>query len=346
MSAMNATPLFGEPLGLSRREVQSFDWHQFIAAAAARDAARLGFINEASAEVEKRIGRPTSGPGAWFIPADLLQRDLTTGTAGALVGTTMPTFAEVFRGSSLVGALPMRTLTGLTSDATVPRMQSVAAAWFTEGGSATDAAPTLGQIALSPKTCSAYVLLSHLFRLQTQGAPGQFVERELARAVGAEVGRALLAGTGSSGEPLTPFSAPGVGTEDGASFTWAKANSLLDGCESVGEPGAVRWVAGSTAASVLRQKERSTGNGFVLDGGQIAGYGCLVSSVAPASQLFCANWNAVLYAQWAGVEIAVAPNGRDSTDYRTGVSAVRVSVMVDFAALAPEALAYTTGELS
>lgn len=349
MGTMNTAhhSLFGAPVNLTSRERQAFDWQSFITAAAQRDSAKLGFVSEVSSEIERRIGRSVSGPNTWFLPPDLLTRDATAANTGALVGVSAPSFIETFRGTSLIGTLPLRVLPGLVGDVTLPRMQSVTAGWFAaEGAQATDAAPVLGQISMSPKTAAAYVLLSQQFRRQTAGAASAFIETELARALGAEVGRALLAGGGASGEPASPFLAPGVATESGASFTWAKALNMLSGCESVGDAGAVRWVAGASAAKVLRQRERASGSGFVLDDSQIAGHQCLVTSAAPASALYCANWDAVSVAVWSGLEIAVSPFGTSSSDFARGCIAVRVTAMVDFAALHPGALAYTTGTLS
>ncbi|MBP6251989.1 MAG: phage major capsid protein [Rubrivivax sp.] len=345
---------FGARLGLTQHEVSQFNWHEFVTAAARGDASKLGMVREWSAATAAKLGRDVTGPSSYFIPPDVLDRqqtrDLDKGsTTGAyLVGTTSPTFGEVFRGSSLIDALPMRKLTGLVGDATIPKMTSVSASWFAEGNEAADAAPVAGQVSLTPYTLGAYLVMTHQFRAQTSASASQFIESELARKLGAEVGAALLAGAGNSGQPLTPFATAGVTEQAGASMTWAKAVALLNPCESVGDSSAVRWVVGANAAAVLRQKVRETGQAsYIMERNEIAGYPAIVTSNAPTGVLHCANWDAVVFAQWAGIEVAVAPYGRGgTTDFASGMFAIRSTAMVDFCTIAPAALARTTGTMS
>ena len=344
---------FGARLGLTQHEISQFSWHEFVTAAARGDASKLGMVREWSAATAAKLGRDVTGPSSYFIPPDVLDRHLTrdlakgSSTGAYLVGTDAPTFGEVFRGSSLLDVLPVRKLTGLVGDVAIPKMTSVSAAWFAEGNEAAAAAPVAQQVSLSPSTLGAYLLMSHQFGRQTAGAPSQFIENEVARKLGAELAVALLAGTGNSGQPLTPFASAGVTEQAGGSMTWGKAVAMLTPCESVGDNSAVRWVVGANAAAVLRQKVRETGQAsYILEGQQIAGYPAIVSSNAPTGVLHCANWDAVVFAQWAGIEVAVAPFGRNGTDFATGTFAIRATCMVDFCTIAPAALARTTGTVS
>lgn len=358
MDAMNtkAPSLLGPRLGLTERELSTFNLGELLHHAARQDAAKLGQLNELSRAVEQATGRSVTAPNSWMLPADVLDRThrrdmLASGVSGSeyLVGVQQVGFAVSYGAASLLDVLPVQRL-NLTGNATMPIGTLSTAGWLSSEGvtEAGTTEPTVAQLGLSPRTCAAVIKYSHtLNAVSPQAAP--FVETMLGVALGREVGKALLGGAGADGEPLTPFAQSGTQTEVGTSWTYDKTLGLIKHAEGFVPGGSVALVASPAAALVLRKTAHTAGVGAADD--KLAGHPLVVYGSSPTDRAYCAAWGAVVAATWGSVELTVAPYGAGTggstlADFGRGRIAMRVMQHIDFGTFAPAYLARSTVDVA
>jgi HK97 family phage major capsid protein len=186
-------------------------------------------------------------PGAsMWVPLEVLnQRDLSVSAqGGASVQTTVDTqiaaFLYPFSATIRLGAT---VLDGLSGNVEIPiGRASVPVAWSsTETQSATEGDPQLGSFSLTPHNITAQIVVSKQLLRQAPGSES-WVKRELALALGAEVDRIALVGSGVSGQPLGVLNTPTVQPIlFGGAATWSSVvnfETLVGKTECA--PGAVR----------------------------------------------------------------------------------------------------------
>ena len=80
------------------------------------------------------------------------------------------------------------------------------------------------------------------------------------------------------------------------------------------------FVGGPDVESLLRQRERVSGNGgFIWDGDEIAGRKAMGTNSAPAGTLVYGDWSSIAVASWGGLQL-----GLDSyTNFKSGIVGVR-----------------------
>lgn len=180
--------------------------------------------------------------------------------------------------------------------------------------------------------------ISHQFEKMLSPAAKVFIERWLGRAMGESLDKALIAGTGSDGQPSGAIHWTGVASTSGTSLGWTGVRAMLKnaGGYAVSDP---QWVLGVTAADLLRSRETFSGAGPVLDGNnRIGGAPALISRAAPDDSAVCAPWDQVTVGQWGAMELSVNPY----TDFKAGKIKLRLLSMVDFTSDSPAAVAVST----
>jgi HK97 family phage major capsid protein len=110
---------------------------------------------------------------------------------------------ELLRAESVVmraGATVLGNLTG--SPVEFPRQEGGATAyWVGENEDITESNQTLGQIALTPKACSALVKLSNRLLSMSNPDAEAMVRRDIAQVIALKIDLAALAGVGTATEP-------------------------------------------------------------------------------------------------------------------------------------------------
>lgn len=314
-------------LGLTRKEVDGFLFGELIQAAATDDLPRLRRYRGYSDAVAASAGRQTTTGWSFFIPGDVLTRDLTAANApgGGFLTSTDVSFGSGLYGASLLGSLPMR-VQPMSANAALAVTSSVATQWLsTEGTQATQADPTFGQRAMTPKTVAAAVFIGRTLSIQTDT---RFIEQELGAKLGEAVATALISGSGAAGEPTGLLTLAGTTSTAGASLAWAGVRSLISAAEGYTAGGLV-FVAGVTAASLLRSREKATGSGMILADGKIDGIPLIVSRCAPADALILAPWPLVVMATWGALEVTITPLASPGA-FQSGKIGVRLMWSVDF----------------
>jgi len=325
-AAPAAQPIAGSAdIGLSEKETRSYSFIRAIRAQAfpndraAYEAA--AFEREVSAAVESKMGTSARG---YLIPNEVLQRDLTVGTASAagdLVFTDARpgSFIELLRNRLALNTLGVQMLTGLTGPVAIPRQTGGATAyWVAEKGSPTESNPTVDQVNLTPKTLGAYTEFSRRLLLQSSIDVEQMVRNELATVIALEIDRAALYGTGSSSQPQGLKLVTGINTKD---FAAAQPTyTELVGMETEinadnADIGAMSYITNSTIYGGFKTtvKASSTAEYVLEPGGTVNGYPVVRSNQVASGDVFFGVWNQMLMGMWGALDLQVNPYALDTS---------------------------------
>jgi HK97 family phage major capsid protein len=347
----------GGDLGMSDKEAKRFSMVRAIRALASRgtpDEGRLmqdaAFEFECSREFAKKVNREAKG---FFVPPEVLKRDLTVGTdsaGGYLVQTTLlsGSFIELLRNRMVVKQAGATILTGLVGDIAIPKQTGAATAyWLSENGAPTESQQTFGQLALAPKTIGAYTDLSRKLLLQSSLDIENFVRGDLAKVLAMGIDLVCLHGTGVSPQPAGIAVTSGIGSvvggTNGAAPDWADVVGLeTEVATDNADVGALAYITNSKVRGKLKRVftnatygERPIwmgGQGF--DGiGEVNGYRAFVSNQvsstltkgnqSASSAIFFGNWADLVIGFWSGIDILVDPYSMSTT------GAVRVTAFQD-----------------
>jgi HK97 family phage major capsid protein len=300
---------------------------------------KKSYERQVSDSIAKRLG-PTRTDAFAYIPIEQT-RDLTVASApggGYLVGTENAPgdfFIDALRAASVTAGMGVQTIDDLTSNVTLPKLTADATTtWLSlESTPATESTPTFGQVAGTPKTVSAYVEISRQLALQTSPAAERFLMRALGAAVGIALDAVLIAGTGTSGEPLGIIGTTGVGSESGASFNWDTATAMIFDVATANGlriPSAAGFVGAPDVEKLLSRRQKFTGSSTpIWDGNAIGGRRAMATNSAPAATLVYGDWSSVVVLNWGGVQIAAD----SSTNFRYGITGLRALWSCDIAVL-------------
>ena len=158
-------------------------------------------------------------------------------------------------------------------------------------------------------------MVSDFFLKQTSMFAQAFIMQALARAVAAALSRALLVGTGSSGQPTGVFNAPGITTVAGTSASYDTVLEMISAVEAASAlltPASAGFVLPASIAQTLRATEKATGSGMVMVRIDLAGYPGIVTEATSPSTLpsrigvSCSCWNTTC---WKLAQILTGPQG-------------------------------------
>ncbi|MCB1998130.1 MAG: phage major capsid protein [Rhodoferax sp.] len=338
MSTATLTRLFGRPVGLTEREAADYGPAAYIEAVVRRDQAAIQRFREVSELTRATHGRPADNLNFVALPPDALvgvaRRDMSAaGVAGSnyLIGTEQPAFIETLRSRSLVGRLPITTI-DCTGHANLPALGATTTGWLpSENDENVDAAITIGAVAATPKYVSARFTVSHQLNRQMGEAGRRALDTEVALGVDAAMAGAILAGSGSDGQPTGLVNTSGIGSQSGGTIAWSAVATLQAGVDAY-DTGDCSWVIGSGASAVLRARTREAGSGrFVFDSDGIAGKPVIVHSSAPSTTAVVGCWRRLALAVWGPLEIAIDPysafaSGKITVAVRQAVDVVPLSI--------------------
>jgi HK97 family phage major capsid protein len=224
------------------------------------------------------------------------RRDLTANTGGEGgygVLTGVDYLSPALRGFSVtadagVSVIPLnRNITGIPFEST-----SAVAAWSaSEGAAPSSSDPTFG---LAPVTwCSVGFAtnVSRKFLKQGGTAAEQLLRTAALNAIGRGVDKAVLAGSGSSGEPEGLATISGTISESGTSLGWSGLQNIRQAVADTGARDAdCAFVATPAVRELLATRERASGSGIVWGEGKIDGHPAHVSAECPSASLFYGPW--------------------------------------------------------
>jgi HK97 family phage major capsid protein len=325
-------------LGISPREERHYSLSRAMLGIA--DGKSAGYEAEVHQQICRMRGIQGSTNSSVFVPTGLiLARDMTAGTANAggyLVATDNlgGSFIDLLRKKAIVAAMGATFMPGLVGNVTIPRQtDSATAQWLTnEAATITESQLTLGQLAMSPKTVSAYTEFSRQLLLQSNPAVDTLIANDLAKVVALAIDAAALSGTGASGQPTGISNTAGIGSVTGTSLAWAGILEFLSDIAgaNVADPQALGFVTTPAVAALLMQRQRFTGTdsplwqGSVREG-KLADVHAMTSTGAPASTMICGDWASLLVGEWGFLELASNP----FANFQAGIVGVRALQSVD-----------------
>lgn len=327
---LNTSGLARAGIGMSKREVQRFSIMRAIRAMSdpsARDEA--AFEIECSRAVEQKTGRRSRG---LFIPADVLHRDLTVGTAsqgGYTVATDLlaANFIDVMRNRSEVMNMGASILSGLVGNVAIPRKTSGSTAyWVAEGGSATESSLAFDQVTMTPKSVTAYVDLTRKLLLQSSMDIELLVRNDLAGSLATAIDLAAINGSGASNQPTGILNTAGIGSvvggTNGLAPTWAHIVDLESAVSVANaDVGSLGYITNAKVRGKLLKTEKATSTAqFVWADGDrpLRGYRAGVSEQMPSnltkgtstgvcSAILFGNFADLMVGLWGGLDLMVDP---------------------------------------
>ncbi len=333
-----AVPPTASDIGMSEKEVRKFSFLRAMNALAnpadrkANDAA--AFEREASDAFAAKVGRASRG---FFVPAEVQRRDLTVGTAtagGHTVATNLlaSSFIDLLRNRMMSLRMGAQLLTGLVGNIAIPRHTGGAQAyWVAESGAPTESQAAFDQVLMSPKTVGAYSDISRKLLIQSSIDVENFVQGDLAKAVGLGLDLAAINGSGASSQPLGILNTTGIGDvfggTNGALPNWdhivklwsniANANAdfgnmgMLTNSRVVGQ--LMRTLKASGVAGFIVENFPDK-DGFTNGGGARIGVSNQVPSnltkgtaVGVCSAIINGNWDDLIIGNWGALDITVDP---------------------------------------
>lgn len=276
-----------------------------------------GFELEVSAEAVRGFGNDFNCRGV-FVPTSMLNRDLSVGSDGSLVGTDHlgQSYIEVLRNASSVTRAGMTILSGLVGNVAIPRQATAASStWISaEDGDATESEATFEQVTLSPKDLACYTEVTRRLTLQSSPAIEGIIRNDLAMAQALGIDSAALYGTGTGGQPTGIAKTTGINAVNFAASapTYAEIVQMIK--EVMADNalmGNVSWLIEANGWDSLsttpRQASGVEGN-FILDmTDRIKGYPYIMSNQVTDNDYFFGNWSDLLMGEWGGLEVNVDP---------------------------------------
>lgn len=330
MQAMNTYIAPNTLIDLTAKQVARYSITELVRAAAHEDHATLRFYDECSRAVAEKTGQQASALRSYFVPGDVLQRDLqaTAGSGAYLVDTQVMGFGSALYAAGLTTRLPLRRVAA-KGNATVATMTAKPTTTWLAGETAelADAAPTFGTVGFTPKTCGTVAWLSR--QLVTQSPDGlRFVEQQMAAAVAEARDVAFIQGSGASGQPTGLLTLSGTTSQSGTSLNYAAIAAMIKNAEGYGG-GTPHVLMGVTVAELLRQRAKVSGSGPIFDGGSVDGLPTHVSRAVPDDAMLVFDPTLVTEVTWGAMEVAVTPLASPEV-FRRGAVGVRIMMTLDY----------------
>jgi HK97 family phage major capsid protein len=343
-------------IGLSEKEQKGYSLLRAMGAAAKQDWSKAGFEREASDAIADKIGREARG---FFVPYDVLKRDLSTGTAAAggdLVGTThmAGSFIEMLRARMMVTNLGAKLLSGLVGDFEIPKQTGGASVyWIGEDDDTTGSDQQFGSVKLSPKTASAKTKFTRRLMLQSSPDVENLVRSDLATAIALGIDKAAISGAGINNEPTGILNISGIGAviggANGAVPGWADIVALeTEVAADDADIGNLAYLTNAKVRGKLKTTEKAANTAQFIWGdgaggdagfGMLNGYRAGASNQVPStltkgtaasicSAILFGNWGDLLIGEWGVLDIQVDPYSAGDS----GGTIVRAFQDVDVAA--------------
>ena len=327
-------------LDMSKSDVRRYSVMRALRAAQNRSWKDAGLELECNKEISKRLNKLPRTETSFFVPLDVMMRDLpvqkrdmtVAGVSGSnyLVSTdNQPgSFIDLLRNTSVALRMGVTRLSGLVGNVTIPKMTAGNTAYWLadENTQITESQPTIGQLSLAPKNVAALTELSHQLMQQSSPDAEQLVLTSIARDIGLAVDVGILRGAGNSGQPTGIITTGSIGSVSGTSLAAAGVlefqsdvaanNALQPGCGYVTTPAVAALLA-------ARPELPSTGTTRLWQGnlleGSLFNFPAMSSAQMSSATMLFGWWPSVVLAEWGVLELMTNPY----SDFTRGLTAVR-----------------------
>lgn len=314
-------------LGLTDKEVQRYSILNVVRALAnpldqrAREAA--AFEIECSRAAEQQLGKVAVG---MLVPTDVLgsNRAFNAGgaantpagsTSGAMsVATDLHagSFIDMLRKKTTIMQLG-RPMAGLVGNVEIPKQNGGATAyWGAEGADALEGTPTLGQVALTPKTVSAFTDITRKLLLQSSVDVEALVIGDIRAAMSQAIDFAGFYGTGATNQPRGLKNYSGINAVDFAAAglpTFAEFVAMETAIASDNaDIESMAYVFNAAMRGHCKTAPRfgaGTESTIWEAGGTVNGYRAEVTNQIAAGDVFHGNFADLIVALWGGLDLVV-----------------------------------------
>lgn len=338
-------------LDLTPGETRNYSLTRALRAAYSGDWQKAGFERSVTLAL---IGTEPFESNRLILPPQILARDLVAGSGpagGFLVSTTVGGVLDSLRPVMATARLGATIITGLQSNSTYARNAGgLTITW--QASEQTQAAETdnfaSGQIALTPKTCSAFVEASRLFQLLAGDVGEAMILKELRLGLATAVDAAAFTGSGASGQPTGIINTAGIGSFPGASLSYSallESQTDILNNNALTEGGRVAFVCRPAVATLLANRQGFNANSGPcwqgpLAEGTVIGCPAISSMQLPAATLLAADFSQLVLAEWgSGVDIRIDPY----SGFLAGRVGMAASISVDVSCGWPAAFSLATG---
>ncbi|WP_294963836.1 phage major capsid protein [Sulfurimonas sp.] len=332
----------GGDVVLSDNEVKSYSLTKAISAAITGDWSKAQDEKTASDKVAKMLGKDSRG---FYVPHQVLQRDLTAATSGAaIVDTTSggANFIEILRNKLVIAKLGGKVLSGLSGNVAIPKQTGTSTAyWINEGGDTTASELGLGLIELKPKTVSAKTAYTRQMLLQGNPEVEALVMNDLAANIALAIDKAAISGTGANGQPLGLLNTTGInGVDCSAGLSWAK---VVDFDTQIANSNAdidnMNFISGAGVTGKLKTTlKAANGSEYLLEKGEVNGYNHTRTNQVAANTLLFGDFSQMITGLWGGLDIMIDPYEKADS----GGIVIRAFQSVDIGVKYAEAFTATT----
>ena len=324
---------YAELSGTDDKPAPRFSLSRLVREMASERGLHDGYEREICSGAATISGESFDGHRCWVPFGALTTRDMTTASAangGYIVGTGTAEPWDILRTYSVTAAAGLTIIPNLRENLLLPKVSAqMAGGWVQEDGTSqyTESQPTIGQVSMTPKLAATSVDYTHLFMRQVDQLE-PFLRQQLFGKVGQLVDAAVLAGSGSSGEPQGLINATGIGTQAGGSLDYADLVAMRSTVLTAGaREDRLRWIAPPAVQALLAARERvANGGRHLWDDTGVMGRPAHVSTLAPASTLIAGDFSQAVLAIWgSGLRLEVDPY----SGFRTGKMTARVVLSCD-----------------
>lgn len=299
-----------------------------------------GLEREMDQECDRIYGPKTGGDSVRVPTGMLVSRDMTSaGVSGSnyLVGTNNMggNFIDMLRPRSLAAKLGCTMMPGLRGNVTIPKQTAPGVAYWipNEGAAITESQPTIGQLALTPKTAGIYVEVSRQLMLQSNPSVDQLLMADMAKSMATEMDRVILNGSGSSGEPMGILNTSGIGSVVGTSLGLAGLLEFQsDVAANNGDLANASYVTTPAVAAALAQRQRfaSTDSplwqGNTMEG-TVFGSRAVSTTLMPAGTMLFGDFSEVIVGEWGVLELATTDS--HASNFLSGIVGIRAFLTID-----------------
>ncbi|MEL6834513.1 MAG: phage major capsid protein [Bacteroidota bacterium] len=286
-------------------------------------------MRESNVSVEGNIQIPSMLSKTYRTRKVSEARDMTVGSAadgGYTVATDLGDLIPLLEPRLMAREMGATILSGLVGDLDLPRNTSdSSASWEGEINEVSESNPGFDKISLSPKRLAALTLISKKVMVQSSLSVENFVRRRMNFAVRRSVDLACYNGSGTGNEPTGILNTPGIGDvvggTNGAIPNWNNIVGLeTEVAVDDADIGRLGYVLTPGMRGVLKTQKLDAGSGrfiWPVNGKELNGYRTGVTTQVPSNlvkgsssdchAIIFGNWEDLIIAQWAGIDLTVDP---------------------------------------
>jgi len=349
-------------IGLTAAETRHYSLFRAIRAqvpnASRADIEAAAFERECSEAAAQHYGRDARG---FLVPHEVLTRAFNTGGAantpagsqsgGNIVATTLmaQSFIDMLRARTTIMQLG-QSMTGLVGNVQIPKQTGGSGHyWLGETEDAGEGVPTIGQIALSPRTIAAFTDLSRKLIIQSTPDAEGIVRRDLAAALALGIDLAGYYGTGANNQPrgivntgginAVDFGTDGAGAGTGQMPIWEEIVQLeTETAADNADVASMAYVVNAKMRGHLKTTQKfpgTSGAPIWETNGTVNGYRAEVTNQIIDGDVIFGNFADLIVGMWGGLDIIVDPSSLSTS----GGLRIVMFQDVDFVVRRPESFA-------